>query len=99
MIYIFDGKHFAHIGASGRVAYHGRSAADKGNRLVSRHLKTFHKRQRHKMSCGKAVCGAVKADVELCFSAVYHAAYLCLIGNLSDKAARKQLVVNCHCRV
>ena len=94
---IFLCEHFAHIRAPGGVAYHGRATAYEGKRLVARHLQAFHERKSHKMTCREAVGGAVKADVELCLSLIYHCADLGFVCDLCYQTACLQLVVNIHC--
>ena len=46
----FLGHHLTHIAASRGVAYHARSAADKGDGLVARHLQALHKAQSHEVT-------------------------------------------------
>ena len=92
----FLGHHLAHIGTSRGVTYHSSSAADKSDRLVSRHLKTLHKAERHKVTNVQTVCRGVKADIENGFSVVYHFLYFFFVRYLSDKTSGNELVVNSH---
>ena len=80
-------EHFSHIGSAGGVAYHCCASADKGDGSITRHLKTFHKCECHKMTCGEAVGGAVKTYIKLCFTTVYHFADFILVRYLCNKTA------------
>ena len=90
-------QHFAHVGAAGRVADHGRAAADERDGLVARHLQALHKCQRHKMAGGQGICRAVEADIELGLARVDHFADLRLIRDLLDKPSGLQFFINTHC--
>ena len=96
MVNVFFGEHLAHIGAPGGVAYHGRAAADEGYGLVARHLEALHERKGHKVTGSQAVGCAVKADVELGFSFVYHLTDARFICDLCYKSAGFQFVVDFH---
>ncbi|EJX02276.1 membrane protein [gut metagenome] len=96
MVDVFSGKHFAHIGSAGGIADHGSTTTDKGYGLVSGHLKAFHKSKSHKVTCGKAVSSAVKANIEFSFAVIYHFPYFFLICHLSDKSTLYQLFVDFH---
>ena len=89
----FGSHHFSHIGLARGVAYHCGAAADKHDRLVSCHLKSFHKAKRHKVTNVKAVRCGVKADVEGSLSVVYHLADFLFIGYLSDKPSSGKFFV------
>ena len=96
MINVFSGKHLSHIASAGRVTDHGSAAADQSYRLITCLLKPLHKCKCHKMTCCKAVCGTVKADIKCCFSVVDQISYLCLIGSLSDKTTLNQFFIDSH---
>ena len=87
VVNIFFCKHFSHIGSARGVTNHSSTAADKCNRLVACHLKTFHKSKRHKVTCSKAVSSTVETDVEICFTAIYHLTDFAFICNLRNKTA------------
>ena len=90
------GHHLAHIGSSRGVTDHSRSTADKGNGLVSCHLQTLHKAERHKVSNVKAVRRGVKAYIEYSFTVIYKLLDLFFIGYLRNKSTGNQLIVNSH---
>ena len=90
------GQHLAHISASGRVADHGRAAADQGDGLVASHLQALHQGQRKKMAGSQAVGGAVKADVKSSLAVVDQVDDL-LVGDLSHQATGLQFFVQSHC--
>ena len=94
---ILLGQHFAHIGAAGRIADHGRAAADERDGLVARHLQTLHERQRHEMTGSQRICRAVEANVEFGLARVDHFADLRLVRDLLDKASGLQFFINTHC--
>ena len=96
MIDILAGEHLSHVGASRGVTYHRSAASYKGYRLVARHLQSFHERKSHEMSCREAVRGAVKADIECSFAAVYHLSDFRLVCHLRDKSARNEFFINSH---
>ena len=90
------GEHFPHIGTAGGVADHGRAAADQGDGLVARHLQALHQGQRHEVSGGQAVGGAVKADVEGGLAVVDHFPDFFLVGHLSDQSPGNQFIIQFH---
>ena len=79
--------HAAHIASAGRIADHSRSAAKQCDRLISRHLKTFHQAESHKVSYMQRICCGVKADVKGCFSVIDQFLNFFLICKLSQKAS------------
>ena len=93
---ILAGEHLSHIAASAWVADHGRAAADKGDGLIARLLKSLHQGERHKMSGGEAVRSAVEAYIKGRLSGVDHRPDLLLVRDLSDKSSFHKFFINAH---
>ena len=96
---VLDGffcHHLTHICSSGRVTDHTGTAAEKCDRTVACHLKTFHQAECHKMSYMKTVCCRVKANVEGCLSVIYHFFDLVFICYLGNQASRLKFFPYCH---
>ncbi len=96
MIDVSAGQHLAHIGTAGRVADHGRAAADERDGFVACLLQTLHKRQRHEMPGSQAVGSAVEADVKGGLACIDHIADLFLIRHLGDQPAGDKFFINTH---
>ena len=88
--------HLAHVGTSGRVADHRRTASDQGDRLVACLLQTLHQAKCHEVSDMKAVRGRVEADVKRRLSVVYEIADLFFICYLCNQSSCNEFVVNLH---
>ena len=93
---VFLCEHFAHIRTAGRIADHGGATANQGDGTVTSHLQTLHQGQSHKMARGQTVRGAVKANVEGCFTIVDDFFDFFLVGHLRDQTARFQFIVDRH---
>ena len=88
-----------HIGLTGGIAYHGGSAAKKGDGAMSCPLHVHHGHDSQEMSCGQAVCSGVKADVKGYFFLSEELSYLLRMGTLLDEAALHEYVINIFCHV
>ena len=88
--------HLAHIGSARGVANHCSTSADKCNRLVASHLKSFHKAESHKVTNVQAVGSRVKADVKYSLSAVYKLSDFLLIGYLCNESSCNKLFIYSH---
>ena len=93
---VLFGQHLSHVGSAGWVTDHGGAAANQRDWAVACHLQTLHQGQRHKVSGGQAVGGAVKADVKGCFSCVDQFLDFFFVGDLSNQTTANQFFIQCH---
>ena len=93
----FGRHHLPEIGSAGRIADHRGAAADKGNRLVARHLKTLHQAERHEVSHVERIRRRVKPDVERRLAVVDKFLDFLFISHLSNQSSGDQFLVDLHC--
>ena len=92
----FFRQHRAHIRFSGRIAYHARTAPQKGDRFIAGHLHSLHQAQRHKMTYVETVRRRIKSDIKSCLSVIYKVSDLIFIRDLGEQAAFFQFFVASH---
>ena len=91
----FRCHHLTHIRSSRWVSDHRCAAANQSDRFISRHLKTLHQAERHKMANMKAVRCRIKSNIERCLSFIDQTADLLFVCYLCNQASCYKFFVQC----